>query len=196
MQIVAAQSGDFARDKGRQVMETLLQAHPEATAVYAHNDEMAMGALAALEAAGRKPGQDITVVSIDGTRDALQAIVDGKIGAVVESNPRFGPNAFETAKRYAAGEDRHLDQGAGQFLRQVQRRPVGVLGLLTGAGRDLGRSRPTLPRPNRQIFRIPRGRPWLTQRPFCRCRASTRASPAYPRSAPPTSPSAAPRFMP
>ncbi|WP_203100883.1 ABC transporter substrate-binding protein [Skermanella rosea] len=104
MQIVAAQSGDFARDKGRQVMETLLQAHPEATAVYAHNDEMAMGALAALEAAGRKPGQDITVVSIDGTRDALQAIVDGKIGAVVESNPRFGPNAFETAKRYAAGE--------------------------------------------------------------------------------------------
>ncbi|HEY0524321.1 MAG TPA: ABC transporter substrate-binding protein [Stellaceae bacterium] len=104
MQIVASQSGDFTRDKGRQVMETLLQAHPEATVVYAHNDEMAMGAIAALEAAGRKPGQDITIVSIDGTRDALQAIVDGKIGAVVESNPRFGPKAFETAKHYASGE--------------------------------------------------------------------------------------------
>ncbi|WP_207483798.1 ABC transporter substrate-binding protein [Arenibaculum pallidiluteum] len=104
MQIVASQSGDFVRDKGRQVMETLLQANPQATAVYAHNDEMAIGALAALEAAGRKPGKDITVVSIDGTRDALQGIVDGKIGAVVESNPRFGPKAFETARRYAAGE--------------------------------------------------------------------------------------------
>lgn len=104
MEIVASQSGDFVRDKGRQVMETLLQAHPEATAVYAHNDEMAIGAIAALEAAGRKPGTDITIVSIDGTRDALQAIIDGKIGAVVESNPRFGPKAFETAKRYAAGE--------------------------------------------------------------------------------------------
>lgn len=104
MKIIASQSGDFARDKGRQVMETLLQAHPDVTAVYAHNDEMAVGAIAALEKAGRKPGKDVTVVSIDGTRDALQGIVDGKIGAVVESNPRFGPKAFETAKRYAAGE--------------------------------------------------------------------------------------------
>ena len=57
MEIVASQSGDFARDKGRQVAETLLQAHPEATAIYAHNDEMAMGAIAALEAAGKVPGQ-------------------------------------------------------------------------------------------------------------------------------------------
>jgi ribose transport system substrate-binding protein len=104
MQIVASQSGDFVRDKGRQVTETLLQANPGATAIYAHNDEMAVGAIAALEAAGKKPGKDVTVVSIDGTRDALQAVVDGKIGAVVESNPRFGPKAFETAKRYAKGE--------------------------------------------------------------------------------------------
>jgi len=66
MQIVASQDGDFTRDKGRQVMETLLQAHPEATAVFAHNDEMALGAITALEAAGRHPGKDITLVSIDG----------------------------------------------------------------------------------------------------------------------------------
>ena len=104
MQIVASQSGDFARDKGRQVMETLLQAHPDATAVYAHNDEMAMGAISALEAAGKTPGKDITLVSIDGTRDALQAIVDGKLGATVQSSPFFGPVACETMKRYAAGE--------------------------------------------------------------------------------------------
>jgi len=53
---------------------------------------------------GRKPGEDVTVVSIDGTRDALQAIVDGKLGATVECNPRFGPKAYETLEKYAAGE--------------------------------------------------------------------------------------------
>jgi ABC-type sugar transport system substrate-binding protein len=104
MQILASQSGDFARDKGRQVAETLLQAHPEATAIYAHNDEMALGAIAALEAAGKTPGKDVIVVSIDGEKDAVQAIIDGKLGATCECNPRFGPKAFEVMKRYAAGE--------------------------------------------------------------------------------------------
>jgi ribose transport system substrate-binding protein len=104
MQIVASQSGDFARDKGRQVAETLLQAHPDATAIYAHNDEMAMGAISALEAAGKQPGKDVIIVSIDGTRDALQAVADGKMGATVECNPHFGPKAFETMMRFAKGE--------------------------------------------------------------------------------------------
>jgi ribose transport system substrate-binding protein len=104
MKIVASQSGDFARDKGRQVMQTLLQAHPDVTAVYAHNDEMAIGAIAALEAAGKKPGQDVIVVSIDGTKDALQAIASGKMGATVQSSPFFGPITCATMKRYAKGE--------------------------------------------------------------------------------------------
>jgi ribose transport system substrate-binding protein len=103
-EIVASQSGDFARDAGRQVMETLLQSHPDVNVVYAHNDEMAIGAIQALEVAGRKPGEDVTVVSIDGTRDALQAIMDGKMGVTVESSPFFGPLSCETMKRYAAGE--------------------------------------------------------------------------------------------
>jgi galactofuranose transport system substrate-binding protein len=104
MQVLASQTGDFARDKGRQVMETLLQAHPDVTAVYAHNDEMAIGAISALEAAGKTPGKDVIVVSIDGEKDALQSIIDGKMGASVECNPRFGPKAFETLDKYAAGE--------------------------------------------------------------------------------------------
>jgi ribose transport system substrate-binding protein len=104
MKIVASQDGDFTRDKGRQVMETLLQANPNVTAVYAHNDEMAIGAIAALEAAGKKPGKDVIVVSIDGEKDALQAIIDGKLGASVECNPRFGPKAFDTLVKYANGE--------------------------------------------------------------------------------------------
>src|SRR5688572_8197419 len=103
-EIVASQSGDFARDKGRQVAEALLQAHPDANVIYAHNDEMAMGAIAALEAAGKVPGKDVLVLSIDGGKEAVQAVVDGKIAAVVECNPRFGPKAFETMARYAKGE--------------------------------------------------------------------------------------------
>lgn len=104
MKIVASQSGDFARDKGRQVAESLLQAHPEANIVYAHNDEMAIGAIAAIEAAGKKPGKDIIVVSIDGEKDALQMIIDGKMLFSVECNPKFGPKAFETAAAYAKGD--------------------------------------------------------------------------------------------
>src|ERR1700726_922728 len=104
MKIVASQSGDFARDKGRQVAETLLQAHPDATVIYAHNDEMALGAIAALEAAGKKAGKDILVVSIDGEKDGVQAIVDGKMGVSVECNPRLGTKAFEAIEAYAKGE--------------------------------------------------------------------------------------------
>jgi len=105
MQIVASQDGNFNRDTGREVFETLYQANPEANAVYAHNDEMALGAINALEAAGKVPGVDVILISIDGNRDALQAIVDGKLGASVECNPRFGPSAFDTLEAYANGEE-------------------------------------------------------------------------------------------
>lgn len=104
MQILASQTGDFARDKGRTVMEQLLTAHPDVTAVYAHNDEMAIGAIAALKAAGKQPGKDVIVVSIDGEKDALTAIIAGELSASVECNPRFGPKAFETLEKYASGE--------------------------------------------------------------------------------------------
>ena len=104
MKIIASQTGDFSRDKGRQVAETLLQAHPETTAIYAHNDEMALGAISAIEAAGKKAGKDIVVVSIDGEKDALQAIIDGKLSASCECSPFFGPAAYDTLAKYAAGE--------------------------------------------------------------------------------------------
>lgn len=104
MTIIASQSGDFARDKGRQVFETLYQAHPEATAVYGHNDEMTMGAIAAMEAAGKMPGKDLMLVSIDGTKDAAQAVADGKIAVLVECNPHFGPKAFDSIVNYGNGD--------------------------------------------------------------------------------------------
>ncbi len=104
IEIAAQQTGDFARDKGQQVMEQLIQAQPDLTGVYAENDEMALGALVALKSAGKTPGTDIHVVSIDGTRNAVQKIVDGEMYAVVESNPRFGPLAFETLQKFLNGE--------------------------------------------------------------------------------------------
>jgi ribose transport system substrate-binding protein len=104
MEIVVSQDADFTRATGQSVTETLLQSHPDATAVYAHNDEMALGAIAAIKAIGKVPGEDIMVVSIDGSRDALTAVDAGDLYATVECSPRFGPIAFETMKAYAAGE--------------------------------------------------------------------------------------------
>jgi ribose transport system substrate-binding protein len=103
MEIVAQQTGDFARDKGQQVMEQLIQSKPDISAVYAENDEMALGAVTALKGAGKNPGKDVKIVSIDGTRNAVQGIVDGTINAVIESNPRFGPLAFQTAQQFYGG---------------------------------------------------------------------------------------------
>jgi galactofuranose transport system substrate-binding protein len=105
MVVVASQSGDFARDKGRQVFETLYQAHPEATALYSHNDEMTMGAIAAMEAAGKTAGKDLIIGTIDGTKDAAQAILDGKVLVCVECNPKFGPAAFDAIAKLGAGEE-------------------------------------------------------------------------------------------
>jgi ribose transport system substrate-binding protein len=64
---------------------------------------MALGAVTALKGAGKNPGQAVKIVSIDGTRNAVQAIVDGTISAVIESNPRFGPLAFQTAQQFYGG---------------------------------------------------------------------------------------------
>ena len=104
MKILVSQDADFTRAKGQSVAETLLQSHPEATAIYAHNDEMAIGAIAAIRAMGKVPGKDIKVVSIDGEKDGLKAVAKGELYTTVECNPRFGPKAFATMMDYAAGK--------------------------------------------------------------------------------------------
>ncbi|TPW75610.1 ABC transporter substrate-binding protein [Schumannella soli] len=104
IEIVAQQTGDFARDKGQSVTEQLLQSNPEITAIYAENDEMGLGAQAAIIAAGKTPGKDIQIYSIDGTKNAVSQIVAGQYNGVIESNPRFGPLAFKTLKSFLAGD--------------------------------------------------------------------------------------------
>ncbi|MGW5723315.1 ABC transporter substrate-binding protein [Amycolatopsis sp. NPDC003865] len=104
LSVVAEQTGEFDRSKGQAVMEQLIQSHPDITAVYAENDEMGVGAVNALKTAGKTPGKDVKVVSIDGTRNAVQLIADGSYNAVIESNPRFGPLAFQTMQKFESGE--------------------------------------------------------------------------------------------
>jgi ribose transport system substrate-binding protein len=105
MKIIASQTGNFARATGQGVMQNIAQSlGKKITAVYAHNDEMAIGAIQALQAAGLKPGTDVLIVSVDGSRAALEAIDRGELGATVESNPRYGPLAFETIEKYRKGE--------------------------------------------------------------------------------------------
>jgi len=105
IKIAASQTANFARATGQQVMATLIQQHPNIKAVFAHNDEMAIGAITALKAAGKHPGQDIKVVSIDGTKDAINLVLSGEEYAVVQSNPRLGSLVFETLDKYIKGED-------------------------------------------------------------------------------------------
>ena len=105
MQIVASQTGDFSRAAGQRVMQNIAQSlGKQITAVYAHNDEMALGAIQALKAAGLQPGKDVIIVSVDGQKAALEAIQRGELGATVESNPRFGPLAFDTIEKLRKGE--------------------------------------------------------------------------------------------
>ncbi|HVF91447.1 MAG TPA: ABC transporter substrate-binding protein [Blastocatellia bacterium] len=130
MRVIVSQTGDFSRAAGQKVMENIIQSKGrEITAVYAHNDEMALGAIQALKAAGLKPGQDVTIVSVDGEKAALEAIVAGDLGATVESNPRFGPLAFDTLEKHLSKEqiptkiileDRFFDpSNARQFVAEA-----------------------------------------------------------------------------
>ena len=105
MTILKSQSGNFERSKGKEVMEAFLKAEGESIeAVYAHNDDMALGAIQAIEEAGLKPGEDIIVVSIDGVGAAFQAMVEGTLNCTVECNPLLGPAAFDAVAKVLAGE--------------------------------------------------------------------------------------------
>lgn len=105
IEIIASQSADFRLSKGKEVMEALLKTHGDAIeVVYAHNDDMAIGAIQAIEDAGKKPGDDIILVSIDGVRAAFESMVEGKLNCTVECNPLQGPLAMAAIKKILAGD--------------------------------------------------------------------------------------------
>lgn len=92
IETIDSQTGDFTRDGGKTVMEGFLQKYgvDGIDLLYAHNDDMALGAIEAIEAAGGVPGEDIKIISIDAVHDGMQALVDGKINFIVECNPLLG----------------------------------------------------------------------------------------------------------
>ena len=105
LKIIDSQNGDFRRSGGKEVMEALLKKHGrDINIVFAHNDDMALGAIQAIEAAGLTPGKDIVLVSIDAIREGVQAVIDGKLGCTVECNPLFGPKVYDTVADLLAGK--------------------------------------------------------------------------------------------
>ena len=103
--IIRSQTGDFTRAKGKEVMEAFLKAEgKKINVLYAHNDDMAIGAIQAIEEAGLKPGKDIIVISIDGVKGAFEAMIAGKLNVTVECNPLLGPQLMQIAKDVAAGK--------------------------------------------------------------------------------------------
>ncbi len=131
IEVTASQTGDFTRDGGKQVMESFLQSDDGIDVVYAHNDDMGLGAIEAIEAAGLTPGKDIKIITVDAVKDGMTALSEGKINYIVECNPLLGPQLMDLAKKVVAGEeverpdrDRgdHLRPGAGH--RRAARPPV------------------------------------------------------------------------
>ncbi|MDP6543204.1 MAG: ABC transporter substrate-binding protein [Phycisphaerae bacterium] len=104
IKIIKSQDGDFTSAKGKAVIEAFLKtpAGKEFNALYAHNDNMALGAIQAIKAAGRKPGADIKIVSIDAVRGAFEAMIAGELNCTIECNPLLGPKLFDVVEAVLA----------------------------------------------------------------------------------------------
>jgi galactofuranose transport system substrate-binding protein len=103
--VIRSQTGDFTRAKGKEVMEAFLKAEgKKINVLYAHNDDMAIGAIQAIEEAGLKPGKDIIIISIDGVKGAFEAMIAGKLNVTVECSPLLGPQLMDAVKKVAAGQ--------------------------------------------------------------------------------------------
>ena len=102
--IMHSQDGDFTSAQGKAVMEAFLKADPKIQVLFAHNDQMALGAIQAIKEAGLQPGKDIVIVSIDAVKGAFQAIVDGEMNCTVECNPLLGPQAVQAVRDLRDGK--------------------------------------------------------------------------------------------
>jgi galactofuranose transport system substrate-binding protein len=104
LKVIASQTGDFTRAGGKAVMEQFLKANPKIDVLFAHNDDMGLGALEAITAAGKVPGKDIKIITIDAVKDGMQALADGKFNFIAECSPLLGPQLMDLVKKVIAGE--------------------------------------------------------------------------------------------
>jgi ABC-type sugar transport system substrate-binding protein len=103
--IIVSKTGDFTRAKGEKVMRAFLAEQKDIDVVFAHNDDMALGAVKAIEAAGLRPGVDITIISIDAVRDGMEALAAGKINFIAECSPLLGPQLMDLVQKIVDGEN-------------------------------------------------------------------------------------------
>lgn len=125
--IIDSETGQFIENLGYDVMAKFLLRHERIDAVYAHNDDMALGAIRAIEEAGLIPGEDVLLVSIDGVKAAFEAMIDGKLNCTVECSPLLGPQLMKTVIDYVNGEELPLliNTEEGVFPREVARQHIG-----------------------------------------------------------------------
>jgi simple sugar transport system substrate-binding protein len=107
MKIVWSQSGNFTRVEGKKAFQAMLKSPlaQEVNVLFAHNDDMALGAIQAIKEAGLKPGEDILIVSVDAVKEALRALARGELNYSVECNPMIGPQLFDLIEDVAAGKE-------------------------------------------------------------------------------------------
>jgi len=126
--IIVSESGNFVRSTGKEVMEEILAKlalrDQKMDVLFAHNDDMAIGAIEAMEAWGIRPGRDVAIVSVDGIRDAFTSMIAGKLNATIECNPLLGPQLMKAVKDYMSGKDLpvRIITSEGVFPAEVARK--------------------------------------------------------------------------
>ena len=157
--MIASETGNFTRAEGKTVMEGFLQAYPDIDLVYAHNDDMGLGAIEAIEAAGKVPGKDIKIVTIDGVKDGMTALADGEINYIVECNPLLGPDLAEIIKTLDGGgtvEPRIVTKDEA-FDQEGAKAVLADRAVLTGSTGTRTRSPTDTPPAARGDLRVPPG---------------------------------------
>jgi ABC-type sugar transport system substrate-binding protein len=122
MTITKSQTGDFTRAQGKEVMEAFLKSEGKNIDVlFAHNDDMAIGAIQSIEEFGLEPGKDIIIISVDGGKAALQEMINGKINFIVECNPMLGPQLMQAVKELEAGRilPKRIVKSEGVFTQEM-----------------------------------------------------------------------------
>lgn len=128
MRIVASDTANFTKEEGKAVMQRYIeQFGSKIDVLFAHNDDMAFGAIEAIEEYGLRPGKDVIIVSVDGGRDAFEAMLKGKLNCTVECNPLLGPQLMQAAKEVIAGRNlpKRIAMRESVFTQGVAAREIG-----------------------------------------------------------------------
>jgi galactofuranose transport system substrate-binding protein len=128
MVVIKSQSGNFTRSGGKEIMEAFLKTEGKnINVLFSHNDDMAIGAIQAIEEYGLAPGKDIIIVSIDAVHEAFEAMVEGKLNCTVECNPLLGPQLFDAVEALAKGETipKRIVTEEGVFPQEVAAEVIG-----------------------------------------------------------------------